>query len=210
MSVCFFTLNQLKLNKIKTQFPLLHQPHVKHSVATCGCGHVVVSAHLDHARSGYPGTGATLHQIPCDQALLGTSLLAYGSQKSSIIFPGPCSVCALSLGSLSPSGLRSGELFGGSGSILPLDSFKPSTPAQISLVDRIFFLPEPQAGLYPKPLDNAPNLSYSPQPLPLPTLQGGTLLGGEKLVSKQRIWSETCEVPKATPHPSKLTEDLAT
>lgn len=188
----------------------MYQPHVKRSVATCGCGHVVVSAHLDHAALWLPGTGATLHQIPCDQALLGTSLLAYGSQKSSIIFPGPCSVCALSLGSHSHSGLRSGELSGGSGSILLLDSFKPSTPAQTSLMDHIFFLPEPQASLYPKPLDTAPNLSYSPQPLPLPTLRGGTSLGGEKLVSKQRIWSETCEVPKATLHPSKPTEDLTT
>lgn len=81
---------------------------------------------------------------------------------------------------------RVGELFGGCGSVLPFDSFQASTPPQTSLIGHMFFLPEPQAGLHPKPWDNAPNLSHSPQPLPVPPPREEFHMEGKRwLLSKE-------------------------
>lgn len=55
-----------------------------------------------------------------------------------------------------------GELFWVCGSFWYFPPSRP-IPQQTSLSDHMFFLPEPLAGLYPKPWDNAPSLPYAPQ-----------------------------------------------
>lgn len=113
------------------------------------------------------------------------SLLACGSRRSSIAFPGPCRVRSVPwfsfflwpLGLVNYLGAVAQSLY----------SFKPPAPQQTSLINHSFFLLEPQAGLYPKRWDDASSLPYPPPAVPQHPVRDFTGRGKDGFQAKNLV-----------------------